>query len=50
MTDFDLTNLLPGVDLARAEADVITHLQALIRCETVNPPGNETLAATYLRD
>ena len=50
MTDSDLTNLLPGVDLARAEADVITHLQALIRCETVNPPGNETLAATYLRD
>jgi acetylornithine deacetylase/succinyl-diaminopimelate desuccinylase-like protein len=25
------------------------HLQALLRCDTTNPPGNEALAATYLR-
>ncbi|HMA34174.1 MAG TPA: M20/M25/M40 family metallo-hydrolase [Chloroflexia bacterium] len=43
------TNAL-GIDLAAAEAEVVEHLQHLIRCETVNPPGNETLAATYLRD
>ena len=40
----------PGVDLRAAEAEVVTHLQNLIRLNTVNPPGNETLAATYLRD
>lgn len=28
--------------------EVAGHLQALLRCETVNPPGNETLAAEYL--
>jgi hypothetical protein len=26
------------------------HLQALLLCDTTNPPGNETLAAAYLRD
>jgi acetylornithine deacetylase/succinyl-diaminopimelate desuccinylase-like protein len=26
------------------------HLQALLRCDTTNPPGNEVLAATYLRE
>jgi acetylornithine deacetylase/succinyl-diaminopimelate desuccinylase-like protein len=25
------------------------HLQALLRCDTTNPPGNEALAAAYLR-
>src|SRR4051794_23169907 len=29
--------------------EVTEHLQQLIRCETVNPPGNETLVADYLR-
>ena len=28
--------------------EVTAHLQALLRCETVNPPGNETSAADYL--
>ena len=26
------------------------HLQALLRCDTTNPPGNEALAAAYLRE
>jgi acetylornithine deacetylase/succinyl-diaminopimelate desuccinylase-like protein len=39
-----------GLDLAAAEAEVVEHLQNLIRLNTVNPPGNETLAATYIRD
>jgi len=30
--------------------EAVRHLQALIRLETVNPPGNETLAAEYLAD
>ncbi len=30
--------------------EVTCHLQNLIRLETVNPPGNETLVANYLRD
>ena len=29
---------------------MVEHLQNLIRLNTVNPPGNETLAATYIRD
>jgi len=39
-----------GIDLQAAEAEVVEHLQNLIRINTVNPPGNETQAATYLRD
>lgn len=31
-----------------SSAETIRHLQALIRCHTVNPPGNESLAANYL--
>lgn len=31
-------------------AEVTRHLQNLIRLETVNPPGNETLVAKYLQD
>ena len=26
------------------------HLQALLRCDTTNPPGNEGLAAAYIRE
>ena len=26
------------------------HLQALLRCDTTNPPGNEELAAAYIRE
>ena len=28
--------------------ELVTHLQALIRIDTTNPPGNETLAARYV--
>lgn len=38
----------PNWDSIREE--VTTHLQNLIRLETVNLPGNETLVANYLRD
>ena len=38
----------PDFDAARREA--VTTLQALIRLNTTNPPGNETLVAEYLRD
>jgi acetylornithine deacetylase/succinyl-diaminopimelate desuccinylase-like protein len=31
-----------------ATAEVVQHLQALLRLDTTNPPGNETLAAEYL--
>jgi len=30
--------------------EVVAHLQALLRLDTRNPPGNEFLAASYLRD
>jgi acetylornithine deacetylase/succinyl-diaminopimelate desuccinylase-like protein len=29
-------------------AEVVRHLQALLRLDTTNPPGNESLAAAYL--
>ena len=29
--------------------EVVTHLRDLLRLDTRNPPGNETLAAEYLR-
>jgi acetylornithine deacetylase/succinyl-diaminopimelate desuccinylase-like protein len=31
-----------------APDEVIEHLRALVRCDTTNPPGNETAAAEYL--
>jgi acetylornithine deacetylase/succinyl-diaminopimelate desuccinylase-like protein len=31
-----------------ATDEVIEHLRALVRCDTTNPPGNETAAAEYL--
>jgi acetylornithine deacetylase/succinyl-diaminopimelate desuccinylase-like protein len=44
------TPTVPEIDWPAAEAEVTRHLQNLLRLETVNPPGNETLATTYLRD
>lgn len=35
-------------DLHRFETEAIGHLQALLRLDTTNPPGNETAAAEYL--
>ncbi len=38
----------PSIPWDDAVAETVRHLQALIRCRTVNPPGNETEAAEYL--
>ena len=38
------------IDWENALWDVISHLQTLIRIDTVNPPGNEIAAARYLDD
>ncbi len=37
-----------GIDWNAVREEVTRHLQALIRFETVNPPGNETPLAEYL--
>lgn len=39
-----------GADFERAGEEVLDILQDLIRLDTSNPPGNETLVAEYLRD
>jgi acetylornithine deacetylase/succinyl-diaminopimelate desuccinylase-like protein len=39
-----------GLDLPRLESEAILWLQALIRINTTNPPGNEIAAAKYLAD
>ncbi|MEA2735958.1 MAG: hypothetical protein QOE14_2409 [Humisphaera sp.] len=36
--------------LDSAGDEVVAHLQALLRLDTRNPPGNEIIAANYLRD
>jgi len=41
---------MPSLDFTAIRDEAVRHLQALIRLETVNPPGNETLAAEYLAD
>jgi acetylornithine deacetylase/succinyl-diaminopimelate desuccinylase-like protein len=40
---------MPEIDWKAAEAEVTQHLQALLRLDTTNPPGNESLAADYLQ-
>ena len=37
-----------AIDWARVGEEVTGHLQALLRIDTRNPPGNETAAARYL--
>ncbi|HEU5073757.1 MAG TPA: M20/M25/M40 family metallo-hydrolase [Polyangiaceae bacterium] len=37
---------IPGADL---EAETLRHFQSLLRLDTSNPPGNETLAVEYLK-
>jgi acetylornithine deacetylase/succinyl-diaminopimelate desuccinylase-like protein len=34
----------------RIRDEAVGHLQELVRCETVNPPGNEIIACRYLQD
>jgi acetylornithine deacetylase/succinyl-diaminopimelate desuccinylase-like protein len=41
---------MPEIDWEGTLWDTIPHLQALIRIDTVNPPGNEIGAARYLDD
>src|SRR3954469_5225132 len=36
-------------DWPRLEAETLQHFQALLRLDTSNPPGNEKLAADYLK-
>lgn len=36
-------------DWNQTDREVLEHFQALIRLDTTNPPGNETLAVDYLR-
>jgi acetylornithine deacetylase/succinyl-diaminopimelate desuccinylase-like protein len=43
------SNLSERVHWGGVREEVTEHLQRLIRYETVNPPGNETLVADYLR-
>jgi acetylornithine deacetylase/succinyl-diaminopimelate desuccinylase-like protein len=43
------SNMSERVHWDGVREEVTEHLQRLIRCETVNPPGNETLVADYLR-
>lgn len=37
-------------DFSQLTDRATAHLQALLRCDTQSPPGNEILAATYIRD
>lgn len=43
-------NTRPPLDWQTTGAEVITHLRNLLRLDTRNPPGNEILAAQYLRE
>lgn len=39
---------MPPLDWSGINDETLRHLQGLIRLDTTNPPGNETLAADYL--
>jgi acetylornithine deacetylase/succinyl-diaminopimelate desuccinylase-like protein len=39
-----------GPDWRAVEEETMRHYQALLRFDTSNPPGNETVAATYLKE
>jgi acetylornithine deacetylase/succinyl-diaminopimelate desuccinylase-like protein len=36
-------------DWAKVEAETLQHFQALVRFDTQNPPGNETVACEYIK-
>ncbi len=38
------------LDLQRDTDEAVRHLQALLRLDTTNPPGNETMAAEHIAD
>jgi acetylornithine deacetylase/succinyl-diaminopimelate desuccinylase-like protein len=39
----------PMVDWGQVEQETVQHFQALLRMDTSDPPGNERLAAEYLK-
>ena len=39
----------PNVDWTAVQAESLQHFQALLRLDTTNPPGNESIAANYLK-
>jgi acetylornithine deacetylase/succinyl-diaminopimelate desuccinylase-like protein len=41
---------VPGLDYAKAGAEGLEHLQALVRLDTSNPPGNESRVTAYLAE
>ncbi len=43
-------NTRPSIDWQVVDEEVITHLRTILRLDTRNPPGNEILAANYLRE
>ncbi|HEX8848730.1 MAG TPA: M20/M25/M40 family metallo-hydrolase [Gemmatimonadaceae bacterium] len=42
--------LVTEPDWTAATAETVAHLQAMLRMNTVNPPGNEIVVARYLQD
>jgi acetylornithine deacetylase/succinyl-diaminopimelate desuccinylase-like protein len=40
----------PQVDWAKVNAEALRHYQAVVRINSSNPPGNETLVVNYLKD
>ncbi|HEY0756510.1 MAG TPA: M20/M25/M40 family metallo-hydrolase [Ktedonobacteraceae bacterium] len=43
-------NARPPIDWKAVDEEVVTHLRNLLRLDTRNPPGNEIIAAQYLKD
>ena len=44
-----IASAAPAPDFAAAHAEVVTNLTAFIRVDTVNPPGNETRGADFIK-
>jgi hypothetical protein len=40
---------VPAVDWKAERSEILRHYRALVQINTSNPPGNETLAANYLK-
>ncbi len=45
-----LVNAQTSIDWQAVDEEVITHLRNILRLDTRNPPGNEIIAASYLRE
>jgi len=41
---------VPGLDYAKAGAEGLEHLKAIVRLDTSNPPGNESRVTAYLAE